>query len=90
MKEKRKTDERLARRLSLPQEAFGPAPRITLSGESHVLVEGQRGLEEYEADHVAVAVGRGRVVIRGQGLTLDAMSGSELSVSGKLWAVELE
>lgn len=87
MKNKR---ERMARRLGLPQEALGPAPRITLSGGSRVLVEGQRGLEEYDEEHIAVAVSRGRVVIRGQELMLDAMNASELSVSGKLWAVELE
>lgn len=90
MHEKERADARLARRFSVPQEGLGPAPRITLSGGSHVLVEGQKGLEEYDENCIAVAVARGRVIIRGEKLHLDAMSGAELAVSGRLWAVELE
>lgn len=90
MQHKERADARLARQTGLPQEGLGPSPRITVSGLSHVLVEGQRGLEEYEPDRIAVAVSRGRVVIRGEKLCLEAMSGSELSVSGRLWAVEME
>lgn len=81
---------RLARRLRLPQEGFSAAPRITLSGGSRVLVEGQKGLEEYDENCIAVAVSRGRVVIRGEKLQLEAMNRGELAVSGRLWAVELE
>lgn len=90
MREKERMDARLARRLRLPQEGLGAAPRVTLSGGSHVLVEGQKGLEEYDENRICVAVGRGRVVIRGEGLQLEAMNGAELAVSGRLWAVELE
>ena len=90
MHEKQRPDARLARRFALPQEGIGPAPRITLSGSSHVLVEGQRGLEEYDENCIAVAVARGRVLIRGEKLHLDAMSATELAASGRLWTVELE
>ncbi len=90
MREKGKHTEAWARCLALPAESFGTAGRITLSGSGHVLVEGQRGLEEYEPERVAVALSQGRVILRGEGLRLEAMSAGELSVSGRFWAVELE
>ena len=90
MKNAERADSRAARRFAIPQESMGPGPRITISGGSHVLVEGLRALEEYAEDKVTASVHRGSVIIRGEGLHLDAMSEHELSVSGRIWGVELE
>ncbi len=90
MKKKQTRAGDWARQLALPPEGYGGAGRITLSGNGHVLVEGQRGLEEYEPGRMAVALRRGRVILRGENLRLEAMSAGELSVSGRFWAVELE
>lgn len=82
---------KLSRKFEIPQEALSQAPRITVSGMSSVLVEGHRGLLEYEPERVAAAAGAGgKVIIKGENLRLVSMSRSDLTVSGKLWAVELE
>ena len=90
MPEKERADARAARRTAVPQEGVGFAQRITISGTSRVLVEGLRALEEYAADKIAASVRGGRVVIRGEGLHLEAMDKTELVVSGRIWGVELE
>lgn len=90
MAEKERLDARAARRMALPQECFGLAQRVTISGTTRVLVEGLRALEEYAEDKISASVRGGRVVIRGEALCLDAMDGTELIVSGRIWGVELE
>lgn len=82
--------ERLAQKLDIPPEAFSDAPRITISGGARVLVEGHRGLLEYADDRIAAAGPGCKILIKGEGLGLEAMNGRELVVTGRLWAVELE
>jgi sporulation protein YqfC len=80
----------MSQRLDVPAEAISGAPRITLSGDGRVLVEGHRGLLEYAQERIAAA-GRGcKIIIKGEGLRLLSMNRHELVVTGHLWAVELE
>ena len=81
---------RLAGWLDLPQDGISGAPRITVSGGAQVLIEGHRGLLEYSDERIAAAGAGCRVLVKGDGLTLAAMDAQTLSVSGKIWAVELE
>ena len=82
--------ERVAQKLDIPAESITGAPRITMSGNGRVLVEGHRGLLEYSTERIAAAGANCRILIRGEGLELVIMNGRELVVSGKVWAVELE
>ncbi len=87
---KERADARAARRAGIPQESFGTAARITISGGTRVLVEGLRALEEYAPEKITAAVRGGRVIVRGEGLRMEAMDKTELIVSGRIWGVELE
>ncbi|MBR2717626.1 MAG: YabP/YqfC family sporulation protein [Oscillospiraceae bacterium] len=82
--------KQLARRLDIQEEAVSAAPRIVISGNGRVLVEGHRGLLEYSAERVAAAGAGCRILIKGEKLMLEAMSGRQLVVTGRLWAVEVE
>ena len=85
--------QKMLSRLNIPAEAAVsavPAPRITISGDGRVLVEGHRGLLEYAADRIAAAGPGCRILIKGENLGLVAMNRREMVVSGRLWAVELE
>lgn len=81
---------RALEKLMAPETGLFPGPRITMTGDGRVLVEGHRGLMEYGAQTVSAAVPGGCVRIKGEGLMLVAMNGRELVVSGQIWAVELE
>ncbi len=82
--------KRMLARLDIPPEAITAAPRITISGDGRVLVEGHRGLLEYARDRIAAAGPGCRILIKGEDLDLVAMDRRELVVRGRLWAVELE
>ena len=81
---------RLAAWLDLPAEAMSSAPRITISGGGRVLIEGHRGLLEFGEERIAAAGAGCTILIRGEKLRMRAMSGRDLIVTGRLWAVELE
>lgn len=81
---------RAAQGLDIQPEAFLRVPRIVMSGGARVLIEGHRGLLEYEPERIAVAAAGCRILIKGAGLDLVAMDGDALVVSGQVWAVELE
>lgn len=90
MKNSFQAARRLARALDMPQDGISSAPRITLSGASRVLIEGHRGLLEYSDERIAAAGAGCRILIKGEALALTAMDATELVVSGRIWAVELE
>ncbi len=88
--EKRNMMQSISKKLDIPAESFSDAARITISGGTRVLLEGHHGLVEYAEDRISVA-GKGcRVIIKGEGLVIQSMSGHELVVTGRLWAVEFE
>lgn len=74
----------------IPEEVRSAAPRITISGDSRVLVEGHRGLLEYADERIAAARVNGRILITGEGLRLLTMTDCELVVTGRIWTVEIE
>ena len=80
---------KLAGWYDLPEESLSGAPRITISGGGRVLVEGHRGLIEYGEDRIAAAGAGCTILIKGEDLRMRSMSGRELVVTGRLWAVEL-
>ncbi len=72
----------------LPGEAVAGEPRVTVTGTEKVHVENHRGLLEY-GDGVILVNARGVMIkIRGQNLSVQAMSDLELVVRGKIEAVE--
>jgi len=81
---------KLAARLDLPEESLSAAPRITISGSGRVRIEGHRGLLEFGEERIAAAGAGCTILVRGEKLRMRAMSGRDMVVTGRLWAVELE
>ena len=90
MKRLRKLSEDLAERLDLPEEAALRAVKLTLTGGRRALVENHRGLLEYGEEQIVVNTGRGRIVLRGSGLTVSAMNQRELLICGRITSAEWE
>lgn len=88
LKDLKKAQE-LADRLQLPMEALGAA-KLSLTAGRWLLLENHSGVMEYSAERVCIGCGRGRVNISGAGLKIDAMSGSEILLSGRIQTVEWE
>ena len=80
----------LAERLELPQEAFGGTVRITAVGDRRLLIEKHRGLLEYGSERIRVSTGRGSILLSGAELSMTAMNGEELLITGRLQSLEWE
>ena len=82
--------EEIADRLDLPEEALLGAAKLTLTANRRALIENHRGILEYGPEQIQIAVKRGKIVLRGRDLHLEAMNKGELLICGKLQSVEWE
>ena len=90
--DKRKTGELLERasaRLSLPGEALAGLPKVEITGRSRLTVENHRGLLEYTRERIEINGGRIMITVRGDSLSIRAMSADALLIEGVVVSVEL-
>ena len=80
---------RAARLLDIPGEAAG-LPRIEVVGRNELRMENHKGILAYGEEETVISGGGLLVRVRGSGLTLRAMTGEELLLTGEIAAVELE
>lgn len=85
----RKTAFPGAARFGLPPEVLPGAARLTLHGTGEVLIENHGGLRSYSPDAIEVLGRNYTLRIRGEDLSLDAMTNGEIYISGIVSAVEL-
>ena len=69
--------------LGLPEDAAVDCARVTLSGQSAALVEGQHGVVELSGSIVRLRTGRGVLTILGEELALKELSMDAALVTGK-------
>ena len=74
----------LAERLELPEEALDGAAKLTVTAGRRALIENHRGILEYSRERIAVAFGRERLSLIGEGLRIVAMNRKELLICGEL------
>lgn len=82
--------EALSEALELPQEAVGGACIVKLAAGKQALIENHKGILSFENTQIVIAAGKGRIVLRGDGLYLAAMSADRLLISGRICSVEWE
>ena len=68
--------------LGLPEDATSDCARVTLSGQSAALVEGQHGVIELTESRVRLRTGRGVLTVQGEGLRLRALSVDTALIEG--------
>ncbi|MGE5672963.1 MAG: sporulation protein YqfC [Mycobacterium leprae] len=81
---KRELKDRVASLLDLPGDVVLNAPRITLFGDSEVVIENHRGLCEYTAERVVLALPAGRVAVNGASLTIESVSPDQVIIRGQV------
>lgn len=72
----------------LPADVVAGLPRLELVGDRELYLEGHRGLLAYSDTQIDANTGFGILRIRGEGLTLLAMTAEELRIGGRIAAVE--
>lgn len=78
----------IAELFDLPADVVAGLPRLELVGNRQLYLEGHRGLLAYSDTLIDANTGSGVLRVRGQRLTLLAMTGEELRVGGRIDAVE--
>ena len=82
--------ERAAELFDLPADVVAGLPRMELTGDSQLRMENHRGILAYGTDEIRISGGKLIVRVVGEGLDLKAMNASELLITGRIRAVELE
>ena len=89
MKSKRDRAELLADKLDIPADALGSV-KLSLCGRSRLLVENHRGIITYSDTLIEIDCGSVKLAVRGDALRLEAMSGSDMFICGRIIALEFE
>lgn len=90
VKSMKELPQELTERLELPEEALLGATKLTVTGGRRAVVENHRGVLEYGEEWIVVSAGRGKLIINGAGLGIEAMNRRELLVKGRIQSVEWE
>lgn len=76
-------------RLDLPPDVAPGVPQIELYGNRQLYLAGHRGVISYSTREVAVSGGSMTVRVQGSDLQLQAMTDTELRLTGQIDKVEL-
>ncbi len=78
-----KVVRRMSLMCALPEDAISSGARVTMMGQSAVLVEGQRGVVELDASRIRLRTGQGILSIRGKALRLQELSADAAMIRGE-------
>lgn len=68
--------------------ALGRYSLITVTGNSEIMVEGLRGILDYDAETFRVNTVSGMIAVTGRGLEIAALTAEEVVLKGKISSVE--
>ncbi|MGN0775555.1 MAG: YabP/YqfC family sporulation protein [Candidatus Ventricola sp.] len=74
---------RMARTISLPEDALTKGARVTMIGRGSVLVEGQRGVVELSRRRIRLKTQDGMLSVLGQALELRELSADAAMIVGE-------
>ena len=80
----------LAEAFDLPLDTVAKLPHLELLGDRELLLAGHRGILAYSGEEILVNAPPYTMLIRGASLTLRAMTGEELRLSGRIESVEIQ
>ncbi len=76
------------RSLQLPDGALASLPRLELSGNRRVLIEGCRGIAEYDDDRICLRTTAGVIRFLGDELRMHRLNPECAIITGQLLSVE--
>ncbi|MCG0277556.1 MAG: sporulation protein YqfC [Thermanaeromonas sp.] len=83
-----KAKDHMASFLDLPQEAVCDWPRLTLIGNSRLLLENHRGVVTYESGLLRVNATLGQLEITGKDLKLKVLRPDAMAVEGSIKSIK--
>ncbi len=79
--------EKLAQKFDLPADIAANQPRMTIIGYRELVIYNHKGITEYGSDKISIATAGATVHITGVDLTVKAMTGENISVTGQLMGI---
>lgn len=76
--------------LDLPEIVHADVPHIEMQGNREAVVDGCRGVLEYEEDKIKLNAGMCVLLFRGSDLTIKTYSDSLTEITGEIIAIEFE
>ena len=70
-------------RAGLPEDALGDSARVTMTGHTSVLIEGQHGVVELSAGRIRLKTGDGVLYVSGERLRLEELSLDAAMIRGE-------
>lgn len=77
-----------AEALDLPKDVVLNLPKITVIGETDVVVENFCGVLEYTADCIRLNLRQSILTVRGSGLDIRSITDEDVGITGRITAIE--
>lgn len=84
---KKKVQQGVANALEIPEDALLNLPKITMVGNTQVLIENHMGVIEYTPQKLRIGVSIGEIEITGTEFFLKNILSDELSLRGQIQSV---
>lgn len=84
----RRKAELLADKMELPADAAAGTTKLTLYGRKKLLVENHRGIVSYGENELRLDCTGSTLLIRGDGLSVEAMDARDMLISGRILSLE--
>jgi sporulation protein YqfC len=78
----------MGRFLDMSQDALLDLPKVVMTGRFWVGIENHRGIVEYGADKIRIAVNSGEIGIYGRDLTIERFDRDEIAIKGLVFSVD--
>ena len=85
---KPKLKERIAEVLELPKEIVLNIPKLTMIGNSGLIIENYKGVSQYDDNKVRINTGVGVSRISGEGLVIKEITSENILVDGVITNIE--
>ncbi|NLU10546.1 MAG: sporulation protein YqfC [Tepidanaerobacter acetatoxydans] len=82
--------QKISDALDLPQDVILDVPKVILTGRIAAFIENHKGIIQYNSELVKINTSIGVVCIKGAGLLIKTIIADEITVEGKITAIELE
>ncbi|MCR4435590.1 MAG: sporulation protein YqfC [Clostridiales bacterium] len=80
--------EKVSEVLDLPKEIVLNIPKLTMVGNSSLIIENYKGVMEYESTRIRVNTGSGIIRIEGGRLTIKGITSENIFIDGDISSIE--
>ena len=80
--------QKITEALELPKEIVLNVPKMTMVGNSDMIIENYKGIIEYDNDRIRVNTGTGVIKITGEKLLIREITSEDILVTGDIRSLE--